>query len=197
MNFSVCLLGENSVRLKKYSAIVKDSGHQCQEVMLLSGAFQRTWLNIKPQVICFLSDEIGHGGLKRVALMQKKIFHPLIVLTRRTDQAFLCLADEARALACLVCPVDKNVLGLTIYQAINTAQRLQKLEKKIKGNYKSLEERKIISRAQGVLMDREKVDEKTALSILMHQVMLSGKALVMVARDFLAQTEQGRDLLAG
>jgi response regulator NasT len=162
--------------------------------LLASNGLNKKWLNLKSQMICFLTDEVGYGGLKSVAVLQKKVFYPLIVLTRRTDHAFLSMVEDARALACLICPADEKVLALTIRQANQTAKRMKNLEKKIKGNYKSLQERKIISRAQGVLMNQENADENEALSILMHQAMLTGKSLVVVARNFLNQVEQDLDL---
>ncbi|MFQ3662556.1 MAG: response regulator [Chloroflexaceae bacterium] len=87
---------------------------------------------------------------------------PIIMLTAYADKETIKKAEAAGALAYLVKPVNENELPPTINIALARFREIQALRHQVSELEESLEARKVIERAKGILMQRLGLNERDA-----------------------------------
>lgn len=87
---------------------------------------------------------------------------PIIMLTAYADRETIKKAEAAGALAYLVKPVNENELPPAINIAVARFREIQSLRTQVVELEDSLEARKVIERAKGILMQRLGLNERDA-----------------------------------
>lgn len=87
---------------------------------------------------------------------------PIIMLTAYADKETIRKAETAGALAYLVKPVNENELPPAIDIALARFKEIEKLRAEVVELQDSLEARKVIERAKGILMQRLGLNERDA-----------------------------------
>ncbi len=87
---------------------------------------------------------------------------PIIMLTAYADKETIKKAEAAGALAYLVKPVNENELPPAINIALARFREIQALRHQVSELEESLEARKLIERAKGILMQRLGLNERDA-----------------------------------
>jgi AmiR/NasT family two-component response regulator len=87
---------------------------------------------------------------------------PIIMLTAYADKETIKKAEAAGALAYLVKPVSENELPPAINIALARFKEMQSLRTQVNELEDSLEARKLIERAKGILMQRLGLNERDA-----------------------------------
>ncbi|MCS6882974.1 MAG: response regulator [Oscillochloridaceae bacterium] len=87
---------------------------------------------------------------------------PIIMLTAYADKETIKKAETAGALAYLVKPVNENELPPAINIALARFREIQALRQQVMDLEESLEARKLIERAKGILMQRLGLNERDA-----------------------------------
>jgi response regulator NasT len=87
---------------------------------------------------------------------------PIIMLTAYADKETVRKAEAAGALAYLVKPVNENELPPAINIALARFKEIQDLQSEVSELQESLESRKLVERAKGILMQRLGLSERDA-----------------------------------
>lgn len=106
----------------------------------------------------------------------------IIMLTAYNDKQFVDKAGEFGVLGYLVKPVDENSLTPTIEIAVKRLKEFRELKKTVEGQEKKLEERKIIEKAKGILIQNNSISEEEAYKYLRTISMNKRKTIVEVAK---------------
>ena len=106
----------------------------------------------------------------------------IIMLTAYNDKQFVDKAGEFGALGYLVKPVDEKSLTPTIEIAVKRLKEFRELKKTVEGQEKKLEERKIIEKAKGILIQNNSISEDEAYKYLRTISMNKRKTIVEVAK---------------
>lgn len=106
----------------------------------------------------------------------------IIMLTAYNDKQFVDKAGEFGALGYLVKPVDEKSLTPTIEIAVKRLKEFRELKKTVEDQEKKLEERKIIEKAKGVLIQNNSISEDEAYKYLRTISMNKRKTIVEVAK---------------
>ena len=106
----------------------------------------------------------------------------IIMLTAYNDKQFVDKAGEFGALGYLVTPVDEKSLTPTIEIAVKRLKEFRELKKTVEGQEKKLEERKIIEKAKGILIQNNSISEDEAYKYLRTISMNKRKTIVEVAK---------------
>ena len=106
----------------------------------------------------------------------------IIMLTAYNDKQFVDKAGEFGALGYLVKPVDEKSLTPTIEIAVKRLKEFRELKKTVEGQEKKLEERKIIEKAKGILIQNNSISEDVAHKYLSTISMNKRKSIVEVAK---------------
>lgn len=94
---------------------------------------------------------------------------PIIMLTAYTDRDTIRRAEAAGALGYLVKPVNEPELTPAINIALARFKEIQSLRSQVSELEESLESRKVIERAKGILMQRLGLSERDAYERLRHR----------------------------
>lgn len=101
-------------------------------------------------------------GTEAAAVIRDQRPVPIIMLTAYADKETIRKAEAAGALAYLVKPVNENELPPAIDIALARFKDLQALRAEVVELQDSLEARKLIERAKGILMQRLGLSERDA-----------------------------------
>jgi response regulator NasT len=117
---------------------------------------------LKPDLIMMDIRMPEMEGTEAAARIRDAMPTPIIMLTAYADKETIKKAEAAGALAYLVKPVNENELPPAINIAMARFKELQSLRSQVNELEDSLEARKLIERAKGILMQRLGLNERDA-----------------------------------
>nr|WP_044199472.1 response regulator [Oscillochloris trichoides] len=117
---------------------------------------------LKPDLIMMDIRMPEMEGTEAAARIRDLMAVPIIMLTAYADKETVRKAEAAGALAYLVKPVNENELPPAINIALARFKELQTLRSQVTELEDSLEARKLIERAKGILMQRLGLNERDA-----------------------------------
>lgn len=91
---------------------------------------------------------------------------PVIMLTAYSDSEHIRKAEASGALAYLVKPVNPEELPPTIDVAVARFREIQQLREKVGDLQETIESRKVIERAKGILMQRRQIGGEEAYELM-------------------------------
>jgi response regulator NasT len=89
---------------------------------------------------------------------------------------------ESENFICLVKPINRSALISTVELIVKSNKRVKSLEKEIHELKDSLETRKLIEKAKGILMRRDGLSEQEAFRIMQKQSMDKGVPVKEIAK---------------
>lgn len=117
---------------------------------------------LKPDLIMMDIRMPEMEGTEAAARIRDQSPVPIIMLTAYADKETIKKAEAAGALAYLVKPVNENELPPAINIAMARFKEIQALRSQVGELEESLEARKVIERAKGILMQRLGLNERDA-----------------------------------
>lgn len=132
-------------------------------------------------------------GIEVIERVQKFKKLPCIIVTGYCDDMLIKRANKAGVYGYLQKPVDRYDLISTISVAMERFTEFDRLKNETDTARKALEERKLIERAKGILMDKFEIKEKDAMRSLQKKSRDQNKKLVEIAKEII-QAEQLFDL---
>src|SRR5438132_992994 len=111
---------------------------------------------------------------------------PIVMLTAYGQAELVSRAVEAGVFGYLVKPFREQDLLPAIHAARARHSELQELREEAESLTEALAARKVIERAKGLLMEKEKLSEEDAFSRLRRASQVSGRPLKVVAEAVLA-----------
>ena len=114
---------------------------------------------------------------------------PIVLLTSHHDPETIDRAKRAGVMGYLIKPLREGELQPTIELAISHFQEFTALQKQNESLKKTLEARKVIERAKGLLMQRRGLSEAEAFSLIQRKSMEMRKPMVEIARAIILSQE--------
>lgn len=140
---------------------------------------------LKPDLVLMDINMPNIDGIEAIKEINKKTALPYIIISGYHDKELIDKAKKAGVFAYLVKPVKEKDLQIAIEICLERFNEFRALEKEYTDMKKTLEERKYIERAKGILMDRNKLREAEAMQILQKQSRDSNKKLIDVAKEII------------
>lgn len=106
---------------------------------------------------------------------------PVILLTAFSDSEIVNRAKDAGVLAYLVKPIREESISPAIEIALSRWQEMKELERELEVAKDSLEFRKTLDRAKGILMDAHNISESEAYRRIQRYSMMKRKSIKEVA----------------
>lgn len=122
-------------------------------------------------------------GLAAIEAIRKIRPVPIVILTAFHDDELLSKALKEPVMAYLVKPIQVESLQTSIKLAAQRFKEFQALQDQADDLKQALEDRKVIERAKGILMERAQLSEPDAFRRLQMLSSQKNKKLVEVARD--------------
>jgi len=114
---------------------------------------------------------------------------PIVLVTSHYDAATIERAKRAGVMGYLIKPLREGELLPAIELAILHFQEFVALQKENENLRKTLEARKVIERAKGILMKRQRLSEPEAFSLIQRKSMDMRKPMVEIAEAIILSQE--------
>lgn len=117
---------------------------------------------LKPDIVVMDIKMPGIDGIEAAAALTRERVCPVLLLTAYSDKDLVERAKEAGVAAYLVKPFRESDLSPAIEVALSRFQEFKALEREIADLKDTLETRKLVDRAKGILMDTQGLSEQEA-----------------------------------
>jgi response regulator NasT len=120
-------------------------------------------------------------GIDAASLLTAEELEPVLLLSAYSQQDLVARAKEAGVVGYLVKPFSEADLAPAIETALERFNEFRALKKESKDLRRTLETRKAVDRAKGLLMDKEGMSEREAFRRIQKLSMDSRKSMRVVA----------------
>ena len=185
----IAIIDENPIRAAILEEGLREAGFSSVErVGEMNNLLARIY-QIDPDVILIDLENPSRDVLEQMFQVSRIVKRPVGMFVDQSDSASIQAAVDAGVSAYIVDGLKKervtNILDLCISR-FNAFARLQAELDHAKG---ALEERKIIDRAKGVLMQARKLSEEQAYALLRTTAMKENQKIVEIAQSVLTAAE--------
>jgi response regulator NasT len=174
-----------TVRLFLKETLEKHLGHQVIGEASTGTDMVRTVLELEPDVVVFDIHLPRLNGLDALQQIYQERVVAAVAITADRDQELVRRAMEEHVMAYLVKPVEAHHLGPALRIASAAFEDLRALTEENASLRQTLQNRKIIERAKGVLMKRHRWTEAEAFRRLQRAAMNRRTTMVDLAQNVL------------
>lgn len=129
-------------------------------------------------------------GIEAAIEISRRFPVPVVLLTARDDEETIKRAAEAGVMAYLMKPLRQEELIPTIELAISRFKEFEMLRRENRDLKNTLQARKVIEKAKGLLMEREKITEGEAFSRIRKISMDKRKSMTDIAEVIILAFEK-------
>jgi response regulator NasT len=178
-----------TVRLFLKETLEKGLGHQVVGEASTGTDMVRTVLETEPDVVVFDIHLPHLNGIDALRQVYNERVVAAVAITADRDQELVRRATEEHVLAYLVKPIEAHQLGPALLVAQARFAELRTLSAENASLKQSLQNRKIIERAKGVLMKRHRWTEAEAFRRLQRGAMNRRTTMAELAQEVLNGVE--------
>ena len=147
---------------------------------------------LKPDIVIMDIKMPNMDGIEAAKILTQEKIAPVLLLTAYSQRDLVDRAKEAGVVGYLVKPFREQEIGPAIDIALARFQEFRELAKQVGDLNETLETRKIVDRAKGVLMDTQHLTEAEAFRKIQKMSMNTRKPMKEIAEAIiLAQEAKG------
>ncbi len=147
---------------------------------------------LKPDIVIMDIKMPNMDGIEAAKILTQEKIAPVLLLTAYSQRDLVDRAKEAGVVGYLVKPFREQEIGPAIDIALARFQEFRELEKQVGDLQETLETRKIVDRAKGILMDTQHLTEAEAFRKIQKMSMNTRKPMKEIAEAIiLAQEAKG------
>lgn len=149
---------------------------------------------LKPDLVVMDIKMPELDGIAAAETLAQERTVPVLLLTAYSDREFVDRAVDAGVMGYLVKPFAEAQLKPAIEVALERWREVRQIQQDLAETKETLETRKLVERAKGVLMDSQNLKEAEAFRRIQRLSMNSRKSMREVAEAILLAHEAGRSL---
>jgi two-component system, response regulator PdtaR len=149
---------------------------------------------LKPDLVVMDIKMPELDGIAAAETLAEERSVPVLLLTAYSDREFVDRAVDAGVMGYLVKPFAEAQLKPAIEVALERWREVRQIQQDLAETKETLETRKLVERAKGVLMDSQNLKEAEAFRRIQRLSMNSRKSMREVAEAILLAHEAGRSL---
>ncbi|MDP1636284.1 MAG: ANTAR domain-containing protein, partial [Gallionellaceae bacterium] len=185
----ILIIDESRARASELCAGLAMAGHQVAAVLPSALDLTAQIEQVKPDVILIETDSPSRDTLENLAVMEREMPRPVIILTQDSDAALMRAAFKAGVSAYVVDNLDMARLKPIVDVAVARFEEHQNLKHELATATRKLSERKVVDKAKGILMKTRGLDEDQAYVALRKLAMERAQPLGKVAGDLVAMAK--------
>jgi response regulator NasT len=147
---------------------------------------------VAPDVVLIAVGLPDLDGIRTTRKLMQANPLPVVLVTSHYDAATIERAKRAGVMGCLIKPLREGELLPTVELAISHFEEFVALRKENENLKETLQARKTIERAKGMLMQREGLSEAEAFSLIQRKSMDMRKPMVEIAQAIIVSQEVTR-----
>jgi len=124
-------------------------------------------------------------GLEALKRISEKVFIPTLIVSGYDDEELIDKAKNLGVLGYLIKPIDESDLKAEIEIALSRFEDIKNLKNELEVTKETLESRKLIEKAKGIIMERLRLNEEEAMKFLQKKSRNSNQKLVDVAKEII------------
>ncbi|MBI5649997.1 MAG: response regulator [Chloroflexi bacterium] len=144
---------------------------------------------LKPDVVIMDIKMPDMDGIEAAKVMTQEKIAPVLLLTAYSHRDLVERAKEAGVVGYLVKPFREQEIAPAIDIALARFQEFRELEKEIGSMRETLETRKLVDRAKGILMDQQGLTEQEAFRKIQKMSMNTRKPMKDIAEAIILAQE--------
>lgn len=170
--------------------MLSDAGHHIVGEAADGAQAVKLARELKPDFIIMDVKMPNMDGLEAAAIIGEENLAPVLLLTAYSQQDIVEKASKAGVSAYLVKPVREEQLFPAMEIAASRFNELQELNKELLDLKNSLETRKLVDRAKGILMTAHKISEQDAYRKMQQYSMAKRITLKALAESIIKAAEK-------
>ena len=148
---------------------------------------------LRPDVVIMDIKMPDMDGIEAARLLTQERIAPVVLLTAFSQRDLVDRAKEAGVVGYLVKPFRESDLGPAIEVALARFSEFRALEKEVADLQETLETRKLVDRAKGILMDTQGLSEAEAFRKIQKMSMNTRKPMKEIAEAIILAREAQSD----
>jgi two-component system, response regulator / RNA-binding antiterminator len=183
------IVDENPERAAIIEASLVAAGYEIVARVIGRADLQATVNAVEPDVIVIDMESPDRDTLEDMSRITRERPRPTVMFVDRSDSDSIRAAVQAGVTAYVVAGLQPDRVRPVLEVAIARFNEFQELRRELESARSSLEDRKVIERAKGILMKRRGLDEEEAFRLLRKMAMDRKMRLANVARELVAAAE--------
>jgi len=183
----VLLVDEDPARLRQLQDALRDAACEVAGTARPDEDLVRCVRDVKPDVIIIDMESPRRDTLESMHVLARE--RPIVMFVDNSDTQSTQAAIRAGVTAYIIDGLNPKRVKPILDVAIARFQEHHALRQELEKTKASLEERKVIERAKGLLMKERRLDEDAAYHVLRKQAMEQNKRLVEVAQALLTYAD--------
>jgi response regulator NasT len=183
------IVDENADRAALIERSLVSAGYAIAARVIGRTDLQATVHSVQPDVIVIDMASPDRDTLEDMSRITRERPRPTVMFVDRSDSESIRAAVQAGVTAYVVAGLQPERVRPVLEVAMARFNEFQALRRELEHARSSLEDRKVIERAKGILMKRRGLDEESAFRLLRKMAMDRKARLAAVARELVAAAE--------
>ena len=188
-NLKILVVDDNRGRSAILERALRDYGHEVITIFNSGSDLSSRVAALSPDVIIIDLESPGRDTLEQMRTISRDNPKPVVMFSEDNNADSIKDAIEAGVSAYVVDGLNDRRVKSLIDVAIARFREYQALKDELTQVKNSLEERKIIDRAKGILMQHKSCSEDDAYQLLRKSAMQTNQRIVDVAKSLIASIE--------
>lgn len=184
-DLSILIIDENRIRASIIEEGLREAGLARVAVIHDVNEVGRTIQQSSPDVIFIDLENPKRDTLEHFFSLSRAIQRPIAMFVDRSDTAMIEKSVEAGVSAYVVDGLKKERVKPILDMAISRFNAFSRLKRELEEARSTLEERKIIEQAKGILMRTRDLSEPDAYALLRSTAMKQNRRIVEIAQSLI------------
>jgi two-component system, response regulator / RNA-binding antiterminator len=185
----ILIVDQNVVRGAIIEEGLRDAGYAEVIVVRDMQHLQQRIINADPDVIFIDLENPNRDVLEQMFQVSRSVRRPVAMFVDHSDSAMIEAAIDAGVSAYIVDGLKKERVQSILHTTISRFNSFDRLRQELDRTKTALQERKIIDRAKGILMQERSLDEAAAYGLLRKTAMNESQRLVDVAQSVVTASQ--------
>jgi response regulator NasT len=180
---SILVIDENRIRAAIIESGLREAGHDRVTVVNEIKGLASQIEALRPDVIVIDIENPQRDMMEHLFQLTRSVDRPIAMFVDRSDTASIEAAVEAGVSAYIVDGLRKERVKPILDMAVSRFNAFSRLQRELTDAKTALEERKLIERAKGILMQTRRFSEQEAYALLRQTAMNEKKKLADIAQS--------------